>query len=81
MSKRIKIEFWQRVKSEIEIAVSDDDYKLIKGLNNDTVGMYKYENGNLKLNKSYQVLENYRDFSYVTDSSEELEEVFVKKLK
>ena len=81
MSKRIKIEFWQKVKSEIEITVSDDDYKLIKGLKNDTVGMYKYENGSLKLNKSYQVLENYRDLSYVTDSSEELEEVYVKELK
>jgi len=33
MSKKVKIEFWQKVKSEIEITVSDDDYKLIKGLN------------------------------------------------
>jgi len=43
--------------------------------------MYKYENGNLKLNKSYQVLENYRDFSYVTDSSEELEDVYIKVIE
>lgn len=81
MSKRIKIEFWQRIKSEIEITVSDKEYKSIKGLNNDTVPMYIREKGQLLLNKQYQVLENYRDFSYVTDSSEELEDVFVEELK
>jgi len=80
MSKKVKIEFWQKVKSEIEITVSDEDYNLIKGLKMDTVEMYNYKEGNLILNKAYQVLENYRDLSYVTDCSEELEDVFVSNI-
>ena len=80
MSKKVKIEFWQKVKSEIEIIVSDEDYNLIKGLKMDTVKMYNYEKGNLILNKAYQVIENYRDLSYVTDCSEELEDVFVSNI-
>jgi len=57
--KKIKVEFWRKVKYYAEVEVSQENFELLQDADGDDIQQYLREEGKLSANPVYEILQDY----------------------